>query len=236
MIWSRASRSSGCSCWRPAATNVRGTGGGHRRRCTAAGSGGGSSAGAATPTSRPSSPATSGTVTAQVVAADADLIGGPNAQGKVGDYLLENEQVQRRHAGPGAALRAAARTAAPSSTRTWCARGPGARPVRRGRPALQLRPHREARHFEVLADGSDGKAAIVAATGDDAAQRLPLAFATKLARVAGRGAGWPTRTSRCPCASPTTSSSTPASSGCATSPRFCNTSATDDGRRSRSAT
>ncbi len=125
----------------------------------------------------------SGTVRARQVASTADLIGGPNAQGKVGDYLLENEKVR-------VVVQAGERVFGPQPyggtllDADLVRSGPGADQF--GEIGLLYNFGRTVKpdRYEVLADGSDGKAAIVAASGDDAANDY-LAIRTTLAEKLG---------------------------------------------------
>lgn len=108
----------------------------------------------------------SGQLGARQVQGAGDLIGGPNAQGAPGDFLLENERVKvviqgpGRHFGPnpygGTILDADLKHA-----------GPGADQF--GEVGLLYNFGRavNATSFQILNDGADGKAVVLAATGED---------------------------------------------------------------------
>lgn len=125
-----------------------------------------------------------GAVRGRQVTTEAELIGGPNAQGRVGDYLLENDEVRVIVQGAGRFFGAL----------PWGGTILDADLVRAGPGDDQfgeigllynfgrtLKPDR----FEVLADGGDGRAAIIAVSGDDEANDY-LSIRNSLAASLGR--------------------------------------------------
>ena len=101
------------------------------------------------------------------VASDADLIGGPNAAGRVGDWLLANDKVKviiqgfDRHIGPqpcgGTILDA-----------DLVRPGPGQDQFGETGLLYNLGRTLEPTRFDVISDGSQGGPAILAVTGPDA--------------------------------------------------------------------
>ncbi len=147
-----------------------GSGGGTGGGGGGTGTGGGSPSGRCeTELERFKSTAT-GTLKLKQVEGPADLIGGPTAAGKVGDYLLQNEKIKvivqgfDRHIGPqpyGGTILDADLVRAPGV--------PGQDQF--GETGLLYNFGRtlDPQKFEVLADGSDGRAVVLAVSGPDAA-------------------------------------------------------------------
>lgn len=172
---------SGCSCTPESGTDG-GTGGGD-----GGGAGGG---GGAMATGRCDTDlgrfvtGARGTVRGKRVESAAELIAGPNAHGVVGDFLLENEKIRVIVQGDGRIF----------GPLPWGATILDADLVRSGPGRDQfgetgllynfgrtIKPDQ----FEVLADGSDGQAAILAMSGNDAPNDY-LSIRNKLAESLGR--------------------------------------------------
>jgi len=125
-----------------------------------------------------------GTLRLKRIDSASELIGGPNAHGKVGDYLFENEKIRviiqgdGRVFGPqpfgGTILDADLRHAGPGNDQF----GETGLLYNFGRT---LKPER----FEILRDGSDGRAAILAVTGLDEANDY-LSIRSQLVASLGR--------------------------------------------------
>jgi hypothetical protein len=125
-----------------------------------------------------------GTLRLKRIESASELIGGPNAHGTVGDYLFENEKIRvivqgaGRVFGPqpfgGTILDADLRRAGPGNDQF----GETGLLYNFGRT---LKPER----FEILRDGSDGRAAILAVTGLDEANDY-LSIRSQLAASLGR--------------------------------------------------
>ena len=125
-----------------------------------------------------------GTLRLKRIESASELIGGPNAHGKVGDYLFENEKIRvivqgdGRVFGPqpfgGTILDADLRRAGPGNDQF----GETGLLYNFGRT---LKPER----FEILRDGSDGRAAILAVTGLDEANDY-LSIRSQLVASLGR--------------------------------------------------
>ncbi|MCC6334667.1 MAG: CehA/McbA family metallohydrolase [Myxococcales bacterium] len=135
------------------------------------GLGGGAGGGGGAPTGRcdvdlsPFVTGASGQVRGRQVTAAAELIAGPNAQGRVGDFLLENEKLRVIIQGPGRLF-----GPLPYGGTILDAALIGGGDDQFGELGLLYNFGRTVRpdQFEVLADGSDGHAAIIAVSGVDA--------------------------------------------------------------------
>jgi hypothetical protein len=127
---------------------------------------------------------TTGTASAAPVTDASQLIGGPNAQGRVGDFILANERLRVVIQGPG-------RNFGPQPyggtilDADLVRAGPGADQF--GELGLLYNFGRTIlpQTFEVLADGHDGAAAVLAVTGVDTANDY-LSIRNKLAESLGR--------------------------------------------------
>lgn len=156
----------GCSC----------QGGGDVDGGVGGGSGGGGGTGGGAPTGRCDTElerfktGATGTLKLKQVADAADLIGGPTAAGKIGDYLLQNEKIKvivqgfDRHIGaqPYGGTILDADLVRPAGQPGQDQFGETGLLYNFGRT---LDPQK----FEVLADGSDGRAIVLAVTGPDTA-------------------------------------------------------------------
>lgn len=125
-----------------------------------------------------------GTVRLKRITSESELIGGPNAHGRVGDFLFENEKIRVIVQGEGRVF----------GPQPWGGTILDADLVRPGPGRDQfgetgllynfgrtLKPER----FEVLRDGSDGKAAVLAVTGPDEANDY-LSIRSQLVASLGR--------------------------------------------------
>ena len=125
-----------------------------------------------------------GTTRAKQIGSASELIGGPNAHGRVGDYLLENDKIrvviqgEGRLFGPqpfgGTILDA-------DLVRSGAGRDQFGELGLLYNFGRTIKPER----FEVLNDGSDGKSAVIAVTGVDAPNDY-LSIRNKLAESLGR--------------------------------------------------
>ena len=141
-----------------------------------AGGGGGGGTGGGTPSGRCETElerfksTATGTLKLKQVAGAADLIGGPTASGKIGDYLLQNEKIKvivqgfDRHIGaqPFGGTILDADLVRPAGQPGQDQFGETGLLYNFGRT---LDPDK----FEILADGSDGRAVVLAVTGLDTA-------------------------------------------------------------------
>lgn len=126
----------------------------------------------------------SGSVNARKVAFESELLAGPNAQGRVGDYLLENDLVRVIVQGGGRVF-----SPLPYGGTILDAdlKRSGENLDQFGELGLLYNFGRTLKPdaFEVLADGADGKAAIVAASGTDTNNDW-LSIRNKLVESLGR--------------------------------------------------
>lgn len=111
---------------------------------------------------------TSGTVRGRTITSPGELVGGPNAQARLGDFLLENERVRVVIQGDGrlfGPLPYGGTILDADLVRS------GGGQDQFGELGLLYNFGRTVKpdQFEVLADGSDGHAAVIAVSGDDAA-------------------------------------------------------------------
>lgn len=156
-----------------------------------AGGAGGGAAGGAAPTGRCDlddldafTSTTQGVLRLKRIESAAELIGGPNAHGKIGDYLFENERIRvivqgdGRVFGPqpygGTILDADLKRSGPGADQF----GETGLLYNFGRT---LKPER----FEILRDGSDGRSAVLAVTGLDEANDY-LSIRSQLVASLGR--------------------------------------------------
>lgn len=146
------------------------------------GTGGGASTGRCDVDLSPFIGATTGTVRGRQITTTAELIGGPNAQGRVGDFLLENERVRVVIQGDGRLF-----GPLPYGGTILDADLDRSGADQFGELGLLYNFGRTVKpdQFEVLADGSDGAAAIIAVSGNDAANDY-LSIRNSLAASLGR--------------------------------------------------
>jgi hypothetical protein len=128
--------------------------------------------------------ADAGAARAVQISSEAELLGGPNAQGVVGDFRLENEKIRVVVQGRGRVF----------GPHPWGGTiidadlaGPGAGNDQLGELGLLYNFGRALKpdQYEVLADGADGGAAVVAVSGVDEANDY-LSIRNKLAEALGR--------------------------------------------------
>lgn len=126
-----------------------------------------------------------GTVQAKKITSSSEQLAGPVAFGKPGDYLLQNELIRVVIQGPG-------RLFGPlpyggTILDADLVRADGGSNDQLGEVGLLYNFGRtvKAEQFDVLRDGSDGRAAVIAASGDDAANDY-LSIRNKLADSLGK--------------------------------------------------
>jgi hypothetical protein len=123
-----------------------------------------------------------GAVRGKQISSTSELIGGPNAQGRVGDFLLENERVRVVIQGDGRLF-----GPLPYGGTILDADLDRSGDDQFGEIGLLYNFGRTVKpdQFEVLADGSDGRAAVIAVSGDDAANDY-LSIRNSLEAALGR--------------------------------------------------